>query len=115
MIVGYPEIGLCDVSEVALDPKVCSWYIVDGIEVLLLSKSFNIFPFEDKTIMPSHSVRSVSQPREGSKKEIIQFKSTGMQKDGLRRAEGREHLVVVQETHYDYNCEVQVQEAVGML
>lgn len=84
MIRAYPEVGLCNVPEVALDSKVCSWNIIDGIEVLLLGESFNVFPSEHKTIMPSHSVRSVSQPREGSKKEIIQFKSTGMQKDGLR-------------------------------
>lgn len=93
MIRAYPEISLCNVSEVALDSKVCSWYIVDGIEVLLLGESFNVFPSEHKTIMPSHSVRSVSQPREGSKKEIIRFVSAGMQKGGLRLSRRKERTL----------------------
>lgn len=49
------EIGLCNVSKVAFNPRVCGWNIIDGVEVLLLSEPLDVFPFEDKPIMPGHS------------------------------------------------------------
>lgn len=93
MIRAYPEIGLCNVSEVALDSEVCGWYIVDGVEVLLLGEPLDVFPSEHKAIKPSHCVCSVFQPQEGSKEEIRRFVSEGMQKDDLRLSRRKERTL----------------------